>query len=169
MKRIFAFLLSLAVAAGVTACGDKSSGGGTGGGPVGSWSIDLEKAIDMGMAEAKKRLAEIPEDQRKMAEEAMGGKAAREMMTKQLAGMKMDVTVAADKTFTVAASEPGGTSTDTMTGTWEEKNGTLVFTTKMKNGQPATGADAKTVEAKMVGGSLVLTMPGGPELAFKRK
>jgi len=169
MKRILAFLLSFALMAGVTACGDKSSGGGAGGGPVGSWSIDLEKAIDMGMAEAKKQLNAMPEDQRKMAEEMMGGKAAREMMTKQMADLKMDVTVNADKTFTVASSEPGGKTTDNMTGTWEEKDGKLVFTTKTKNGQPATGAAAKVVEAKMVGGSLVLTMPGGPELAFKRR
>ncbi len=169
MKRTFAFLLALAVAAGVAACGDKSSGGGAGGGPVGTWTMDMEKVIDMGMAEAKKKLAELPEDQRKMAEEAMGGKAAREMMTKQLAGMKMEVEVKADKSFTVTAKEPGSDKADVMAGTWEEKGGKYVFQTKTKNGQPATGADAKSVEAKMVGGNLVLTMPEGPELAFQRK
>ena len=55
-----------------------------GGGVVGTWTLDLQKAIDLGMAEAKKKLAELPEGQRKMAEQMVGGKAAREMMEKQL-------------------------------------------------------------------------------------
>lgn len=171
MKRTFAILLSLALAAGLVACGDKSSGGGAGGGGVvGSWTMDMDKVMDMAMAEAKKKIGEMPEDQRKVAEEAMGGKAMREMMAKQFGSMKMDVTVSADKTFTVSAQEPGSDKADAMAGTWEEKDGVFTFTTKTKNGQPATGGDAKSVRAKMAGGNLVLSMPdGGPELAFKRK
>lgn len=173
MKRTLAIFLALAVAAGVTACGDKSGGAGVagvaGGGPVGSWTMDVEKFLDMGMAEAKKELAKLPEEQRKMAEQMMGGADARKMMAEKLGGMKMEVNVAADKTFTVTAQEPGETKADVMAGTWEEKDGKYVFQTKTKNGEPASGADAKTVEAKMVGGNLVLTMPEGPEMAFKRK
>lgn len=170
MKRIFAILVALAVSAGVTACGDKSSGGGAGGGGVvGTWTLDLQKAIDMGMAEAKKRLAELPEDQRKAAEEMMGGKAAREMMEKQLGGMKMEITVSADKTFSAIMQAPGGEKGETNAGTWEETGGKYVFTAKTKDGKPATGADAKPVEGRLVGGQLVLSMPDGPELALKRK
>lgn len=170
MKRIFAILVALAVSAGVTACGDKSSGGGAGGGGVvGTWTLDLQKAIDLGMAEAKKKLAELPEDQRKMAEEMMGGKAAREMMEKQLGGMKMEFNVAADKSFTAAMQGPGEEKAETNVGVWEETGGKYVFTVKTKNGQPATGEVAKPVEGRMVGSNLVLSMPGGPELAFKRK
>ncbi len=164
MKRIFAFFLSLAVAAGVSACGDK------GGGIVGTWTMDIEKAIDMGLAEAKKGLAKMTDEgQRKIAEEAMEGKAAREMMAKQIGGMKMEFVVSADKTFTASMQVPGDGKAEATTGTWEEKDGKYVFTSKTKNGQPVTGADAKAVDGKMVGANLVLGMPGGIEMAFKRK
>jgi hypothetical protein len=166
MKRIFAILVALAVSAGVTACGDKSSGGGAGGGVVGTWTLDLQKAIDLGMAEAKKKLAELPEDQRKMAEEMMGGKAAREMMEKQLGGMKMEFNVAADKSFT--AMQGPEKRSPRPTGRLGRDGGKYVFTVKTKNGQPATGESREARGGSHGGANLVLSM-GRPELAFKRK
>ena len=182
MKRLL--VVGTLVLSGITsssdliACGDKGAGGGGsgggGGGVVGTWVIDMDSAVPVGveqaMASLQERIDAAPADQREMIKNLMP---SREKLTEQVKA-QLERTNAilefkADKTFS-AVTKSGTGATDTATGTWELSGETLTVITLMHNGAPAKGANQAPKSLTFSGDRLTMVpAPGVAPIGFRRK
>jgi len=151
MRWMLAMCVAGLVAGGLSACGDKGGSGGGGGAssPVGAWQFDVDELV-------KQSLAQMPEEQRKMMNDTML-KGMKEMMSK----MDIEVVFKADGKTTMKSSGIPNQADETGEGTWTLDGTKLTVKTTMKNGKPATGEDAKTMDAEFKNG-VISMKPEGP-------
>ena len=175
MRKTWTLALAFVAAVALAACGDKGGsggggGGGGGGGPAGAWTFDVDQIVKVGLDEAKKKLAEMPEEQRKMAEAMMNPEAMKSMMEGMFKNAKFELKLNADKTASMEASGLPGEEGGTGTGTWEQNGDKVVITPKTKDGKPITEEkDKKPLELLWKNGVLSIQSDGGPTMPLKRK
>jgi hypothetical protein len=191
--RTIRILSAVVVAAALAAC---SKGGGASG-IEGTWHVDLKPMVDAqkpalmemirGQMAAMKQLDSLPPEQReqaiKMAEEqvpaeyrdlmhamlkgeAEGAKAVEKMIEDKLKDAKATIQVKGDNTWTGEFSGMGEAE-EKVAGTWTKDGDNFTFTTKTKNGQPASGDDAKSMTFTKKGDRLEGTIDGHP-ISLKR-
>jgi hypothetical protein len=145
--------------------------GGDSGSVVGTWTIDQEKMIDMGVAEAKKRamanLEGKSEAEKKAAEAMMTPDVLRKGVEVMMKEIKVEFTLSADKTAKMSFQGMG--KSEESTGTWEQSGDKVTVKETTKNGKPVE-SDKKPVEFTYKDGKLTAAMaPGGPTMTFKKK
>lgn len=179
MRKAFIWVAATTVGMTLSACGDKSSGGGsTGGGTaavatdpksgVGVWSADMTPFIAM--------MKPMLEMGLKAAESMAGTGADPAEAKKELDKAKQKIADLEKMTFVMdlrqggaafVRSSEGGSGPEDGVGTWTQAGDQITVTVKTMNGKPAEGnkAEPKTMTLK----DGVLTMAEGPfTLHFKR-
>ena len=142
-----ALVLTLAVlAVSLAGCGD-NGGAGSGGGIVGTYSMDaadfLGKMEEMMLKQMGPMLEQMPaEEVAKMKEQMLSG----------VKEAKVDLEVKADGTFKVSALMQG--DTDVTTGTWTQEGDVVSFVETAENGEPKP--DGQTIKATLKDGDLIL-------------
>jgi hypothetical protein len=100
-----------------------------------------------------------PDEARKLAEQ----KARKELETQ----MKASITLKDDKTFTSTFTMMGQASN--RAGTWSATGDQVTLKTTTKEGQPATGSDAKTMKLTLKGDTMSGQEEGGPPITIVLK
>ena len=108
MKRFLGWASAAVLSvAGLAAC---DGGGGGGSGPVGSWTLDVERSlqaiVDHSTADTKKQIAALPADERAAAEKKLADKVeeARTAASSMPQSMQMTFDLKADHTATMSAT-----------------------------------------------------------------
>ena len=190
MRKTFAWVLGLAVAASAIGCGDKSSDAGKSGdaaksggaassgesfdpkSAVGVWLMDTKPIADMmkPMMEGLKTMAAAMPDgpeKAKMLKEA-------ESKLADLGKMKVVLTLKKDGSATMESDMPSeapdasGLDHELNTGTWTQKGEIVTIVQKTKNGKPAEGSSAEPKDLTLKDGKLSLS-DDGMTMSFSRK
>jgi len=155
MRRTFAWVVGLAVAAGAIGCGDKSGGGSFDPkSPVGVWTMDTKPLVEMmkPMVEGMKKMAEMMPD----GEEKTKALKEAESKIADMGKMKVELTLKQDGTASFDAEMPGEPR-DIGTGTWTQKGETVTIVQTSKNGKPTAGSSAEPKALTFKDGKLLMT------------
>jgi hypothetical protein len=160
MRWILATCLAGLATVGLSACGDKGSGGGgDSSSPVGAWKFDVDALM-------KSALDQMPAEQKKMMNDTMI-KGMREMMSK----MNVEVEFKSNNTTTMKMSGVPGKEDESGEGTWKLDGTKLTVQMTKKNGKAVEGDEAKPKDAVFKDGKISMQPdePGAPAIVLIRK
>jgi hypothetical protein len=141
-------LAALAIVA-LSSCGGTSDSD-----VVGTWKLDMEKAMEVAVKSMEEALAKLPN----APPEARGQiDRMREQMRGPLAAIQVEFDIKGDGTFQGRMSAPGETQGG-LKGTWKDKGATVVLTPTEIKGQPARGDES--IELTKRDGNLELDNKG---------